>query len=360
MSKKITDLTAIAVLASDDILPLVDFDVTTTKKMTVDDFFNFIPSGVNVGLGAGAFDNWGFRQLWETGSPAANYNCGGMYPAVVFNPDADNNNDAYGLYVTIRPTTSGPVGGYPTGDITGVHGYARNTGENTELDKMFGGSFEGRQYGGEVGEIYALMAQATNLSSNSAATTKITGIYADAYTAITTGSVAVGTLYGTELRTFGKTMSSDGASAVTTAYGLYSALYNQQATDSVSTIGDAYNIYVTPYRPDGFAPATHGLIDNYYGLYIVDPVDINATNRWSVYVQGRSHFDQPTTTAAVPVLALDQADESEGFIDYLGTSAASATGPVSSWTTGNSIQGFVRVEINGAAYWMPYYDAPTS
>ena len=64
--------------------------------------------------------------------------------------------------------------------------------------------------------------------------------------------------------------------------------------------------------------------------------------------------------AAIPVLDLTQNDLSEGFVDYKGTSAASAVGPISSWTTGNTIQGFVRVEINGAAYWMPYYDAPTS
>jgi len=75
---------------------------------------------------------------------------------------------------------------------------------------------------------------------------------------------------------------------------------------------------------------------------------------------GQLTVDQPSTTAAIPVLYLDQADLSEGFVDYRGTSAASAVGPISSWTAGNSIQGFVRVEINGTARWMPYYDDPTS
>ena len=72
------------------------------------------------------------------------------------------------------------------------------------------------------------------------------------------------------------------------------------------------------------------------------------------------HIDQATADAAIPVLSLDQADISDGFINYIGATAASAAGPISSWTAGNSIQGFVRVEINGAQYWMPYYDAPTS
>lgn len=77
-------------------------------------------------------------------------------------------------------------------------------------------------------------------------------------------------------------------------------------------------------------------------------------------VAAKTHIDQWSTTAAIPVLLLDQADISEGFINFVGTSAASAAGPISTWTAGNSIQGFVRVEINGTGYWMPYYDDPTA
>ena len=72
------------------------------------------------------------------------------------------------------------------------------------------------------------------------------------------------------------------------------------------------------------------------------------------------HVDQLSTTGAVPVVKLDQADVSEEFIDFISTSAASAVNPISSWTTGNSIQGFVRVSVNGTPVWIPYYDAPTS
>ena len=62
----------------------------------------------------------------------------------------------------------------------------------------------------------------------------------------------------------------------------------------------------------------------------------------------------------IPVLYLDQGDSSEPFIDYVGTSAANASNSISTWTTGNSIQGFIQIDINGTQYWMPYYDAPTS
>lgn len=74
---------------------------------------------------------------------------------------------------------------------------------------------------------------------------------------------------------------------------------------------------------------------------------------------GQLTIDQSSTTAAIPTLSLDQADISEGFIDYIGTSAASAAGPISSWTVA-TIAGYVRCEINGVAYWMPYYNAPTA
>ena len=74
----------------------------------------------------------------------------------------------------------------------------------------------------------------------------------------------------------------------------------------------------------------------------------------------KCHADQASASGAIPVLALDQADISEEFINYLGASAASVANPVSTWTSGNTIQGFVRVGINNTFYWMPYYDSPTS
>jgi len=72
------------------------------------------------------------------------------------------------------------------------------------------------------------------------------------------------------------------------------------------------------------------------------------------------HVDQERTAGGIPALLLDQADLSEGFIDYVGTSAANSTGPITTWTMGNTVQGHVAVEINGTRRWIPFYDAPTS
>ena len=316
----------------------------TWKATPVSNLFGNIPAGVNVGLGTAAEDGWGVLQDWNTGSPGAAWPCGGILAGVTFDPATDDNNVAYGLYANVRPTQLGPVGGYPTSDIAGVATLVRNYTENTELDKMFGGSFEVRQMGSDVNEIYGVMAQTTNMSSISGDTTRITGLYADAYTSIDTGAVAVGTLYGAELRTFSKTNVAGTTSAVTTAYGLFSSLYCQQEAASTSTIGTAYNIYLTDLRPGG--GIDYGPVTDYYGIYIAEPT--KATNNWAIWANGRSHFDQPTNDAGVPVLTLDQADISEGLINFVANDRGVIAG-----ATGSAVS--VRVELDGTVYRLALY-----
>jgi hypothetical protein len=66
------------------------------------------------------------------------------------------------------------------------------------------------------------------------------------------------------------------------------------------------------------------------------------------------------TTGAVECLQLEQLDVSEGFANFVATAAASVVNPISTWTTGNTIQGFLRIEVNGTDRWIPFYDAPTA
>lgn len=86
-----------------------------------------------------------------------------------------------------------------------------------------------------------------------------------------------------------------------------------------------------------------------------DEVGINTTSPAAAL-----HVDQPSATGATPVITMDQGDVSEPFIDFLGTSAASAANSLSSWTTGNSVQGHIQVDINGTKRWLRFYDDPTS
>ena len=66
-----------------------------------------------------------------------------------------------------------------------------------------------------------------------------------------------------------------------------------------------------------------------------------------------------STDLGKQLLALKQNDADQAFIDFDGTTAANADNNLSTLTGGNTIQGFVKVEIEGSPYWMPYYDAPT-
>ncbi|KKL77379.1 hypothetical protein LCGC14_2035500, partial [marine sediment metagenome] len=58
-------------------------------------------------------------------------------------------------------------------------------------------------------------------------------------------------------------------------------------------------------------------------------------------------------------ITIDQNDADKAFIDFQGTSAASAANNISTWTNA-TLNGFVRMEINGANKWIAYYNAPTS
>lgn len=59
-------------------------------------------------------------------------------------------------------------------------------------------------------------------------------------------------------------------------------------------------------------------------------------------------------------LELIQGDDDEPFIKVNGTTAASAAKSLSTWTTGATLTGYVRIAVNSTDYWVPYYTAPTS
>jgi len=69
------------------------------------------------------------------------------------------------------------------------------------------------------------------------------------------------------------------------------------------------------------------------------------------------HIDQESSSGAVPVLKLDQADIDDTFIDFIGTSAADGSRSISSDTTTDSAKfGAIAIEINGATKWIRIYD----
>jgi hypothetical protein len=93
-------------------------------------------------------------------------------------------------------------------------------------------------------------------------------------------------------------------------------------------------------------------------------------NQFKTRASGGVYHRQNNNAAALPVLQLDQQDQDETFIDYIGTSAADQTKSISTVNGAGAVDGpkntavaeagwtfvgMVKIDINGAAYWMPYY-----
>jgi hypothetical protein len=88
-----------------------------------------------------------------------------------------------------------------------------------------------------------------------------------------------------------------------------------------------------------------------------------------VTVAAQLDVKQSNAAGAIPVLELHQADQDETFINFVGTSAADQTKSIStingdgtvtgpknfSASAGWEYVGMVKIDINGSAYWMPYY-----
>lgn len=106
---------------------------------------------------------------------------------------------------------------------------------------------------------------------------------------------------------------------------------------------------------DGADPTTF-TIDQ--GDLLIQPavsVGINVV----VNPEGKLHVragSRDNTTA----LMVEQSDAQEAIIGMDGAVGSNTSNPISHWTRGNAIEGFVKVKINGQMKWMPYYGAPTS
>lgn len=97
-------------------------------------------------------------------------------------------------------------------------------------------------------------------------------------------------------------------------------------------------------------------------------------NQFKVRASGNSHFRQNDPAAAQPVMELSQADQDEAFLNYIGTSAADQTKSISTVngdgvvtgpkdyasTAGWAFVGMVKIQVNGVAFWVPYYQPDLS
>jgi hypothetical protein len=120
---------------------------------------------------------------------------------------------------------------------------------------------------------------------------------------------------------------------------------------------------------------TNGAPMAYQGVFIwadSENADFTADrdDQFKVRASGGTHLVQNDNAAALPVLRLEQIDQDETFIDFISTSAADQTKSISTVNgagvvtgpkdtavaeAGWTFVGMVRVDVNGALFWMPYY-----
>jgi len=70
---------------------------------------------------------------------------------------------------------------------------------------------------------------------------------------------------------------------------------------------------------------------------------------------GKLEVDQSSTSAAIPVLTLDQADTDQEFINFQGTTASDQTKSLTTDTSVGDLTGHIRIAVNETDYWIPYY-----
>jgi hypothetical protein len=71
------------------------------------------------------------------------------------------------------------------------------------------------------------------------------------------------------------------------------------------------------------------------------------------------HVSQLSTTAAIPVIILDQDDTSEPFIDFEGGTGADVTSSISTLTTSGAVQGHIQIDVNGTKRWLAILADPS-
>ena len=70
---------------------------------------------------------------------------------------------------------------------------------------------------------------------------------------------------------------------------------------------------------------------------------------------GKLEIDQSSTTGAIPVLELDQADTDQPFIKFDGDSQSDTSGNITTDTEIGDLTGYIRVDIEGTDRWIAFY-----
>jgi hypothetical protein len=160
------------------------------------------------------------------------------------------------------------------------------------------------------------------------------------------GNTCIGRNTGLAITTGGSNVFIGNATGDTTTTGSSNILIGSGLdTTAVGTVGELRIHYA---GGSNVPIISADMVSGKAGCNIL-PADVDAT--WHIKTDSADAIDS---------LRLEQLDVSENFIAFESTSAASTVNPLTSYTTGNTVQGHLRVDINGTARWIRFYDAPTS
>lgn len=177
---------------------------------------------------------------------------------------------------------------------------------------------------------------------------------------------------------FGSAITGGGATAPTIAATLYledpmqggfanyllygtvsNALTDPIAQFNQGSTGDAM-VRLSLGSAHSYAVGIDNTDDSWKVSYAASGAAVLGTNDYLTVSPAGQTILSSLSTLAAQLLTLDQNDTDQPFIDFQGNSAADATASVSTFTTGNAVQGHVQMEINGTKRWFRFYDDPTS
>ena len=153
--------------------------------------------------------------------------------------------------------------------------------------------------------------------------------------------------------------------------------YQNEATGAYSMIPGGYDN--TADGDYSFAAGRQADTATFDGVFIWADSEAAAftadnANQFKVRASGGTSLVQNSNAAALTVLKLTQTDQDETFIDFVGTSAADQTKSIStvngdgavtgpknfSAAPGWEYVGMVKIDVNGAPFWIPYYQPDTA
>ncbi len=136
-----------------------------------------------------------------------------------------------------------------------------------------------------------------------------------------------------------------------------SKTFKLEGSTQIIAVGNDFDVAPTFVGTENFI--AHNIVNH---LYVAGDHD----------VLGALTIDQASTTGAVPVLTVDQADVDEDFFKFIGTSDTNvdrALVDAADFTTPGAIKGWLKINIQddqGTApivdgdYYIPFYAAPTA